>query len=714
MNNLIKISPIYNKKKRQYHPSEYSCEDTTYLINKLKQFSSELSVLSEESENEIAFELYSTKKIPPKSSRIQIETLRLLEWDNKGSRYDQKNGIIIIILCSHKNRIKKIIDSVKVMIEIIEKHSIDFINQKRLDDLFIELGSKPQKTELKKAKEMFYNFVEKHYKNFLSRETLSFDVEKEYIGTVLCNANLFENFDKINCINSNFRSKEIVFKSKEIDRNNYKYLMNIQENKKINFNNSSFSEQFYKKIDIPDHTNKIIIGALDGNSPLMKNVNLKNYVNVDDSNLHGQWVSSILMFGDKLNNFDDGCGVYRVQLCRVMSNRSTEFDVIKNVELALIDYPDIRIWNFSMGSSDSEINPFEGISFLGRKLDELAKIHNVIFVLSGGNDCDKSNNKFINPPADSLRNLTVNAICSDGKPASYSKKGASFLNFHKPECAAFGGDDNSKCLVFSAGRIHEIDGTSFSAPFVSRIIAGIMEKFPDSSNLEIMAIFLSGLNYDGKWNQYTGFGCVKTNLNNFINSKDNEIKILLSGKTVENQKISYSDKFSIPVNDGHLRYKISVTSVCDPIIDYNFGVESIRTCTTIDFVESSETNTVSVNLRVVNLEKNDINIPEYELIKQNKKWSNKQIKIYDKRCKKYLDGEFFDWTLFITNENRATTNYDELTQTSIDYAIVIKLENTDNINNFQRMYERLKINNMSPSIMNISTFNLDYDIILKK
>ena len=51
------------------------------------------------------------------------------------------------------------------------------------------------------------------------------------------------------------------------------------------------------------------------------------------------------------------------------------------------------------------------------------------------------------------------------------------------------------------------------------------------------------------------------------------------------------------------------------------------------------------------------------------------------------------------NNNRDVYSFEKLKETRIDYAIVIEIENKENINNFNKIIQRLEINNFEPLIL---------------
>lgn len=126
-----------------------------------------------------------------------------------------------------------------------------------------------------------------------------------------------------------------------------------------------------------------------------------------------------------------------------------------------------KVWNLSFNENKPSLNEGE-ISYLGHKINEIAREFEILPVISIGNVNKNNPDKILCPPADCESAITVSGRVSDheGKPYTpcpYSLKGPAPAGMKKPELSWF-----SKLRVL--GGVIET-GTSYSAPLISAIAA---------------------------------------------------------------------------------------------------------------------------------------------------------------------------------------------------------------------------------------------------
>ncbi|MFP9461930.1 S8 family serine peptidase [Pectobacterium brasiliense] len=126
-----------------------------------------------------------------------------------------------------------------------------------------------------------------------------------------------------------------------------------------------------------------------------------------------------------------------------------------------------KVWNLSFNEGSPSLNESE-ISYLGHKINEIAREFDILPVISIGNVNKNNPNKILCPPADCEAAITVSGRISDseGKPYTscpYSLKGPAPAGMKKPELSWF-----SKLRVIG-GTVET--GTSYSAPLISAIAA---------------------------------------------------------------------------------------------------------------------------------------------------------------------------------------------------------------------------------------------------
>ena len=687
MNQLVKIKSKFTEVRTKFKREEVNI-DNDRLNSKLKKILHEIDLIINSTNNEeIPFEIIHKEKIPPKSKRIQPDIVKYLKWKNKGSIYDPDDQRIILLFVSSKKNLqtnKKFIEQILFLnehnIEINKENLNIKITKKNINELLIFLHED-------------YDIIKPY------RELNIYDNET-YFCDILCNEFLFEN-EKIK------NSNKVLIQKNKMNENHKKYLYNPTKNLKLSFDFDTIDDFTKANKTIENANNQITIGILDGNGYPNKNCIIKSYIEKNkyiNDKPHGSMVASIAIAGDQLNGFNDGCGIFKTTLCIVAYSGIKTDECIINIKKAINDNPHIKIWNISLGSSNQEINPFIGVSYLGQELDKIALEKDIIFIIAGGNG-EKS--QYLSPPADSLSSITVNALNAFNEAADYNRKGANFLNFSSPTCSIFGGDKNQEIIVQIDDKTTKYTmGTSFAAPLVARFIAKIQESFPSFNKSEVLAIFYHGLylksiNSNFRFDSLTGICKLNknTHINDFIKSKENSVRMIFSGTS--DFKKSECINFDLPLDEKKFNNKIIITTVSNSIIDHSHGVEAIRTSVNAKIVFNDKNQNHKTKENEIFLD-DDNYLREKDLIKHNKKWHLVSNKEFAKNIKKAFwktGDEFISAKIILENNNRDVYSFDKLKETKINYAIVIEIGNKKNIDNFDKIMQRLEINNFEPVIL---------------
>lgn len=298
---------------------------------------------------------------------------------------------------------------------------------------------------------------------------------------------------------------------------------------------------------------------------------------------HGTAVSSIIVDGPAINPaLEDGCGRFKVRHFGVAkSGRYSSFTIMRSIESIVSSNRDIKVWNLSLGSS-KEVN-LNSVSTEAATLDRIQHENNVIFIIAGTNR--KNTDKkvmMIGSPADSINSIVVNSVTNHGTPATYARRGPVLSFFNKPDISSFGGDAaNREYIRVCTGLGEEFcTGTSFSAPWVTRKVAYLIEVLGLSRELAKALIVDAAANWsnfgaDANLSPLIGHGILPTHINDIIGSPDHEIKFVMSGTSIMYNTYTYS--LPVPVHeDGH-PFVAKATLCYFPKCSVNQGVDYTNT-----------------------------------------------------------------------------------------------------------------------------------------
>lgn len=382
------------------------------------------------------------------------------------------------------------------------------------------------------------------------------------------------------------RNTEVLLSAKDFEKLREKagYLVSMHVKNFADYYPEDYESVNNGRLTIPDPQNEPIIGVID--SFYSDEVYFHKWVEYVDYNPnlrptsdsinkeHGSLVASILVDGPAANkNLEDGCGRFRVRLFNILKGEKIHvFTVLRDIERIVRDNSDIKVWNLSLGSIQEVSRNY--ISPVAAMLDELQSKYDVIFVIAGTNDRDRTNMKRIGEPADSLNSIVVNSVKFNGECASYTRAGPVLSFFTKPDVCYFGGDIGDKSIVgCTRNGAVKLNGTSFAAPWITRKVAYLIYKLGLPREIAKALIIDSafGWNNDPTSIDKKGAGIVPIHINNIVKSDGDEIKFYIYDESQGYDTYAYN--IPVPRKGNKYPYVAKATLCYFPECNRNQGVD---------------------------------------------------------------------------------------------------------------------------------------------
>jgi hypothetical protein len=442
-----------------------------------------------------------------------------------------------------------------------------------------------------------------------------------------------------------------------------------------------------------------IVGIIDsGTNP--NNVRLQSYVvnrydwvpRSQQDNDHGSFVAGLVANSRALNHGDTIFPSVRSKIIDFValddSGEIAEYDLITVIDKALHEYPNVRVWNLSLGQ---DIICKDGrFSLLACKLDSIAKKRNVLFVIAAGNFeeplrawpplYDIGDRDRICPPADSIRGLTVgslahletpNTCAKKGDPSPFSRRGPAPHFYIKPEVSHIGGNCDLKAdflqtgviSVEGNGNVAENIGTSYATPIISTLAANVFRELePDDSlspTLVKAMLVHSAFVRSGKPGvtevRYRGFGS-PGDLNDVLNCMESSATIIFYAELEEHvlfEKRDFPMPLCLQVPKKGLRAEVFMTLAYDPPTDARYGIEYCRSNVTASLGTVHKNKKTGEKFYRPQLRPAPRGITkgyEERLVKEGYKWS--PLKLYYRKFNSGLSSRKTKWRLHLELLNR--------------------------------------------------------------
>lgn len=241
----------------------------------------------------------------------------------------------------------------------------------------------------------------------------------------------------------------------------------------------------------------------------------------------------------------------------------------------------VGYWDFDDPAMNYSIEDLDGETATITKGATIAAEKGILVVNSVGNYGSRGVSSLV-VPADAKGIISIGSVTSSGGVSGFSSRGPTGDGRFKPELAAFG---DNPVLIRSNGAVGSSNGTSFSAPQITALAAGLWEARPDWTKDELInALIRSATQYESPDN-LLGYG-----VPNFFDALYGEILAVEENENldwkvypnplVENEisihfGIGLNSTFELIEMTGRTLIQLELTRT-DPKSPYKVQLEGIR------------------------------------------------------------------------------------------------------------------------------------------
>ena len=420
---------------------------------------------------------------------------------------------------------------------------------------------------------------------------------------------------------------------------------------------------------------------------------------------HGTAVSSIIVDGARLNPWlDDGCGRFKVRHFGVaVGAEFSSFSIIKRIKSIVVNNLDIKVWNISLGSNQ-EIND-NFISAEAATLDKIQFENDVIFVVAGTNKPSADIVK-IGSPADSVNSIVVNSVSKNGLSTKYARKGLVLSFFAKPDVSYYGGSEEEYIRVCEPLGAAIVAGTSYAAPWIARKLSYLIDVLGLNREVAKAMIIDAARGWDEKPTPEEvalyGHGIVPIHINEIIQTKDDEIKFVVSD--ISEKWNTYNYDFPVPLKDNKYPYIAKATMCYFPLCDRSQGVDYTNTELNLHFgrigddkkikdIKGDKQNTEDT----LDGERNYL--LEGEARKQFRKWDNVKY-IAESVTKRMIPKDSYtvkNWGMEIKTNNRL----DPQDGVGVRFGVVVTLKEMNGVNRIDEFIKNCHLNGWLVNLIDV-------------
>ena len=319
----------------------------------------------------------------------------------------------------------------------------------------------------------------------------------------------------------------------------------------------------------------------------------QNIAGLDEEDIcrrHGTSVAGVINYGDDLQGERwTGTIPSLITSCVVNTNEDlaqiSEEEMVEHIKTAIIQNPNVKIWNLSQGSS-IEITDDEFSDF-AIAIDELQKKYHILICKSAGNiRYDNPGELRITQGADSVMSLVVGSAAhvknhpddaEVGKRSPFSRIGFGPSGTIKPDLVHYGGNRSTGVYSFSeiGFQTQAFSGTSYSTPRVTALAANLAYRLDRPFDpLLVRALLIHSAKYlnledmqNDEIRAELGFGKPAL-LDDILFNDPDEFTMVLEPKFTNRdyqiQDIPFPDE--LIGADGYYEGEVTVTVITEPVL----------------------------------------------------------------------------------------------------------------------------------------------------
>lgn len=168
-----------------------------------------------------------------------------------------------------------------------------------------------------------------------------------------------------------------------------------------------------------------------------------------------------------------------------------------------IIHSSLGYYDFDDASMNYSLSQMDGKTAVVTRAAQLAADRGIVVVTSAGNEGNVSSWRIVTPPGDGKDVLAIGGVNSTLQKTGSSSIGPTADNRIKPDVVALG---QGVKVVKSTGQISTASGTSLSAPLVTSLAAGVLQRYPDLGSKELTNLLRQTASQGGNPDNLLGYG----------------------------------------------------------------------------------------------------------------------------------------------------------------------------------------------------------------